>query len=81
MPSSIWGAGLVSFVAAAVALGWQLRVTGDRLVVRWRPRPGITLVRAAREPPTPAPAVAGEQALVAGEPASAAGRAVERSAA
>jgi MFS family permease len=47
VPSSIWGAGLVCFIAAVVALGWQLRSTGDRIVVRWRPRPHLVLVQPA----------------------------------
>jgi MFS family permease len=45
VPSSIWGAGLVCFVASVVALVWQLRVSGDRIVVRVRPRPRIEVVR------------------------------------
>ena len=49
VPSSIWGAGLVCFVAAVVALGWQLRVSGDRIVLRVRPRPSVQIVRRARE--------------------------------
>ncbi len=48
VPSSIWLAGLISFAAAVVALIWQLRTSGDRLVPRWRPYPGLTLVRAER---------------------------------
>ncbi|MEU8240665.1 MFS transporter [Actinoplanes missouriensis] len=36
VPSSIWAAGVVSFVAAVGALVWQLRVSGDRLEVRDR---------------------------------------------
>ncbi|WP_433373475.1 MFS transporter [Actinoplanes sp. CA-142083] len=49
VPSSIWGAGLVCFVAAAVALVWQLRVSGDRIVVRVRPWPRVQVVRRVRE--------------------------------
>jgi MFS family permease len=49
VPSSIWGAGLVTFVAAVVALAWQLRVSGDRIVVRVRPRPSVQIARRARE--------------------------------
>jgi MFS family permease len=47
VPSAIWMAGLICFVAAVVALVWQLRMSGDRLAVRWRPRPRIVLVRPA----------------------------------
>ncbi|MBB2945131.1 MFS family permease [Actinoplanes lutulentus] len=36
VPSSIWAAGLVSFVAAVGALVWQLRASGDRLEFRGR---------------------------------------------
>jgi MFS family permease len=36
VPSSIWAAGLVSFVAAVGALVWQLKVSGDRLEFRNR---------------------------------------------
>ncbi|WP_433828119.1 MFS transporter [Actinoplanes sp. CA-015351] len=36
VPSSIWAAGLVSFVAAAGALVWQLRASGDRLEFQGR---------------------------------------------
>jgi MFS family permease len=49
VPSSIWGAGLLCFVTAVVALIWQLRVSGDRLVVRVRPRPSVRVVRQLRE--------------------------------
>lgn len=36
VPSSIWAAGLVCFVAAVGALVWQLRASGDRIEVRGR---------------------------------------------
>ena len=49
VPASIWGAGLVCFVAAVVALVWQLRVSGDRIVLRLWPRPSIQVIRRARE--------------------------------
>ncbi len=48
VPSSIWGAGLICFVAAVGALVWQLKVSGDRIAVRWRPRPQVTLIRHTR---------------------------------
>ncbi|MEU4428515.1 MFS transporter [Actinoplanes sp. NPDC024001] len=43
--SSIWAAGLVSFAAAVGALIWQLRVGGERIQVRVRPRWSVRLVR------------------------------------
>jgi MFS family permease len=46
VPSSIWAAGLVCFAASVVGLIWQLRNSGERLSVRVRPRPHLTLVRA-----------------------------------
>jgi MFS family permease len=46
VPASIWCAGLICFVAGVVALIWQLRVSGDRFVVRGR---RIILDRKARE--------------------------------
>jgi MFS family permease len=45
VPSSIWGAGILCLVAGVVALLWQLRVSGERLSLRVRPRPRLTLVR------------------------------------
>jgi hypothetical protein len=59
VPSSIWGAGLVCFIAAVAALAWQLRVSGDRIVVRLRPRPRIVLVYYAADVAAQAGAVAG----------------------
>jgi MFS family permease len=50
VPSSIWGAGVISLVASVAALAWQLRSSGERLRFRLRPRPRLTLAR-------PAPAV------------------------
>jgi MFS family permease len=44
VPSSIWAAGLICFVAALAALAWQLRVSGDRIRIEWRPRPRIRIV-------------------------------------
>jgi MFS family permease len=49
VPASIWCAGLVCFIAAVVALIWQLRVSGDRIVVRWGLLPRVSLVRRAHE--------------------------------
>ncbi|MEU4694471.1 MFS transporter [Actinoplanes sp. NPDC023714] len=46
VPSSIWVAGLVSFLAAVGALVWQLKVSGDRL--EWRDR-RIRVVKAVGE--------------------------------
>ncbi|GID30172.1 MFS transporter [Paractinoplanes brasiliensis] len=42
--SSISGAGIVCFVAAVVALFWQLRSNGERIEMTLRPRPRLTLV-------------------------------------
>jgi MFS family permease len=47
VPSTIWGAGLVCFVAGVGALGWQLRTSGDRLSVRFRPYPRLSVVSPA----------------------------------
>lgn len=47
--SSIWAAGLVSFVAAVGALIWQLRVSGDRIRLTRRSRP---FVRVEAPPPS-----------------------------
>jgi MFS family permease len=44
VPSSIWVAGLVCFVAAAVALVWQLRSGAERLSLEIRPRPRLRVV-------------------------------------
>ncbi|GAA0523906.1 MFS transporter [Paractinoplanes ferrugineus] len=49
VPASIWCAGLICFVAAVVALIWQLKVSGDRIRVRWSGRPRVELVRATRD--------------------------------
>ncbi|MDT5041652.1 MAG: hypothetical protein QOE51_2637 [Actinoplanes sp.] len=45
VPSSIWVAGLICFVASVGALLWQLRSSGERLSLTVRPRPRLTLVR------------------------------------
>jgi MFS family permease len=47
VPASIWSAGLICFVAAVVATVWQLRTSGDRVVVRFRPRPRLIVIPAA----------------------------------
>jgi MFS family permease len=52
VPSSIWAAGLVSFVAAVVALVCQLHTSGERLSLTFSPRPRLTLSRP--EQPEPA---------------------------
>jgi len=44
VPSSIWSAGLVCFVAGVVALVWQLRTSGDRLSLKIGPRPHLRVV-------------------------------------
>lgn len=50
VPSSIWAAGLVSFLAAVSALIWELKASGDRLRVSLRPHPRVSVL-------SPAPAV------------------------
>jgi MFS family permease len=63
VPSSIWAAGIICLVASLAALVWQLRNSGDRLSLRARPRPGLTLVRTAPaedEPPIVTPATSAE---------------------
>jgi MFS family permease len=55
VPSSIWTAGAVCFVAGVVALVWQLRMSGERLSLRVRPRPRLSLVRSAGTSPDPEP--------------------------
>jgi MFS family permease len=54
VPSSIWAAGLVCFLAAVVALIWQLRTSGERLTLQVRPRPSLSLVRPAPDADTAA---------------------------
>jgi MFS family permease len=49
VPSSIWAAGIICFFAGVAALGWQLRVSGERLSLSVRPRPRLTLVRPVAE--------------------------------
>ena len=44
VPSSIWGAGVICLAGSTVALLWQLRSSGERLRLRVRPRPHLTLV-------------------------------------
>jgi len=55
VPSSIWGAGVVTFVAALAVLVWQLRISGDRLAVTVRPWPRMRVVHRP-EPPADPPA-------------------------
>ncbi|MEV6306144.1 MFS transporter [Actinoplanes sp. NPDC051861] len=54
VPSSIWVAGLVSFLAAVGALIWQLRVSRQRIEVHVRPKVNVRLAppRAHAEPVT-----------------------------
>ena len=47
VPSTIWGAGLVCFVAGVGALVWQLRTSGDRLSLRFRPYPRLSVISPA----------------------------------
>jgi predicted MFS family arabinose efflux permease len=53
VPSTIWGAGLICFVAGVTALVWQLRTSGDRLSLRLRPYPRLSVI-------SPAVAVGGD---------------------
>ncbi|NMO57156.1 MFS transporter [Actinoplanes sp. TBRC 11911] len=50
VPSSIWLAGLVCFVAGVAAVIWQLRISGDRLSLHLRPYPKLTLTHAEAMP-------------------------------
>ena len=59
VPSSIWGAGLVTFVATVAVLIWQLRISGDRLAVTVRPWPRVRVVPVPVLVDEPIPAVAG----------------------
>jgi MFS family permease len=63
--SSIWGAGLVSFVAAVGALIWQLRVSGDRIRFELRSRPRVHL-EVAEPAPTAGRSLTAEPAPTAG---------------
>ena len=58
VPSSIWAGGIISFAAAVLALIWQLRVSGDRLSVKARPHPHLSLVRTAADEEIIEPAAA-----------------------
>ncbi|WP_438872240.1 MFS transporter [Paractinoplanes rishiriensis] len=60
VPSSIWVAGLVCFVAGLAALVWQLRVSGDRIVVERRT--GLRLRVAVADGEIPATLSVGELA-------------------
>ncbi|HWS38276.1 MAG TPA: MFS transporter [Actinoplanes sp.] len=44
VPSSIWAAGMVSFLAAVGALVWELKASGDRLQLSLRPRPRMSVL-------------------------------------
>ncbi|MFC0526697.1 MFS transporter [Phytohabitans kaempferiae] len=44
--ASIWLGGLISVAAALVALAWQLRRTGGRLRLRFRPTPQVYVIHA-----------------------------------
>ncbi|MET8147323.1 MFS transporter [Actinoplanes sp. NPDC049668] len=57
VPSSIWTAGVFCLFAAAAAVVWQLRTSGDRLSLRGGSRPGLTLVRTAQDEPIVEPAL------------------------
>lgn len=50
---AVWSGGLLSLVAALVALAWQLRRSGTRIRLRLLPLPKLYVV-AAREVPVPA---------------------------
>lgn len=65
VPASIWCAGLVCFVAAVVALIWQLRVSGDRLELGFRPQLRLQLVRCAPVVDAPAEPAAKREAELA----------------
>jgi MFS family permease len=56
VPSAIWGAGVVSLVAAVAALIWQLRTSHERLSLRMRPRPRLRLVSTSPVVPSAAAA-------------------------
>jgi MFS family permease len=53
VPSSIWVAGVVSLVAGIASLVWQLRSSGERLSLKVRPRPRLSLIRSEPEVVTP----------------------------
>ncbi|SDT72205.1 MFS transporter [Actinoplanes derwentensis] len=63
--SSIWAAGLVSFLAAIGALIWELKASGDRIRVRLRPRPRVSLISPASAGPVPAAPVLADPDLSA----------------
>ncbi|MDT4995760.1 MAG: hypothetical protein QOH97_5652 [Actinoplanes sp.] len=85
VPSSIWVAGLICFVASVGALLWQLRSSGERVSLTVRPRPRLTLVRPDSDDDESQPVAArpvGEPvaARPVGEPAVAQPAAAERAA-
>jgi len=47
VPSSIWVPGAICFLTGIIALIWQLRISGERISLRVRPRPRLSLVRIA----------------------------------
>jgi MFS family permease len=49
VPASIWSAGLVCFAASLAALVWQLKASGDRIVLEVRPRLRLRVVRPVPE--------------------------------
>jgi MFS family permease len=46
VPSSIWLAGAISFIAGVVALIWQLRSSGDRITLQRRPKLRLSVLPA-----------------------------------
>ncbi|BCJ43973.1 MFS transporter [Actinoplanes ianthinogenes] len=80
VPSSIWMGGLVSFVASVAALVWQLRTSGDRVRVRFRPRFEIRLAgpSASSLPSASAGFPAADATFLGPEPAGADGESAGR---
>lgn len=56
VPSAIWGAGIVSLVAGIAALIWELHTSRERISLRVRPRPRLTLISTAPVVPSAAAA-------------------------
>jgi MFS family permease len=63
VPSSIWGAGVVTLIAGVCAVIWELRHTGKRLRFQVRPRPALTVVRPVAGPTATATALSPEPVL------------------
>jgi predicted MFS family arabinose efflux permease len=78
VPASIWAAGLICVIAAVAALVWQLRMSGDRLAVRWRPRPRIVVIEPEPPAETPSPSAPAPAPFIGPLPANP--RPVERTA-